>query len=207
MMDSNDREILQVRLRFLDIIKSFFINQPDAERMSRWRGTFSALTKETISPEFDKSVSEINRFLSTKKLFELQDEYYHLFTDPFSEEQVNTAASFYMDGRSYGQTLVELRSLLAEAGLEKKQDVAETEDSLVVMLDAMTRLIEEEKNTPSEGVKEFQSQLLWNYLVPFSEKLTEACNGLESAEFYQTCSAFFVGYLELEKGFLALVEQ
>lgn len=206
MMDSDDREILQVRLRFIDLIKSFFIDQPDAERMSRWRGTFSALTKEQVSPGFDRSVKEIHRFLETKNLHELQDEYYHLFTDPFSEEQINTAASFYMDGRSYGQTLVELRSYLAEAGFEKKEEVSEAEDSLVVMLDVMTRLIEEEKNTGSVQVKELQAKLLWKYLVPFSEKLTEACEAQESAEFYQACCAFYVSYLDLEKGFLEAVE-
>ncbi len=206
MMDSNDREILQVRLRFFDLIKSFFLSQPDAERMSRWRGTFSALTKEIISPGFDKSVKEIHQFLESKNLHELQDEYYHLFTDPFSEEQVNTAASFYIDGRSYGQTLVDLRSLLAEAGLERKAEVSEAEDSLVVMLDIMIRLIEEEKNTGSDLVKDLQTKLLWNYLVPFSEKLTDACKARESAQFYQACSTLFAGYLDIEKGFLALVE-
>jgi TorA maturation chaperone TorD len=206
MIDSEDREILQVRLRFIDLIKSFFIDQPDAERMSRWRGTFSALTKEQISPGFDRSVKEIHQFLESKNLHELQDEYYHLFTDPFSEEQINTAASFYMDGRSYGQTLVDLRSLLAEAGFEKKEEVSEAEDSLVIMLDVMTRLIEEEKNTGSGQAKELQAKLLWKYLVPFSEKLTEACRAQESAEFYQACSAFYVGYLDLEKGFLEAVE-
>ncbi len=206
MKDSDDREILQVRLRFIDLIKSFFIDQPDAERMSRWRGTFSALIKEKISPEFDRSVKEIHRFLESKKLHEIQDEYYHLFTDPFSEEQINTVASFYIDGRSYGQTLVDLRSFLAEAGFEKKEDVSESEDSLVVMLDVMTRLIEEEKNTDSDLVKDMQAKLLWDFLVPFSIKLTEACQARESAEFYQACCAFYVGYLDLEKGFLEAVE-
>lgn len=207
MIDAEDREILQVRLRFVDLIKSFFLNQPDAERMSRWRGTFSALSKERVSPGFDRSVKEILGFLETKKLFELQDEYYHLFTDPFSEEQINTAASFYIDGRSYGQTLVDLRSLLAEAGFVKKDEVSESEDSLVVMLDVMIRLIEEEKNTGSDLVKQLQAKLLWNYLAPFSEKLKDACEAQESAVFYQACCALFVAYLDLEKGFLELVEQ
>ncbi len=86
-----------------------------------------------------------------------------------------------------------------KSGFEKKEEVSEAEDSLVIMLDVMTRLIEEEKNTGSEQAKELQAKLLWKYLVPFSEKLTEACRVQESAEFYQACSAFYVGYLDLEK--------
>ncbi|MDX9897185.1 MAG: hypothetical protein RBS34_17185 [Desulfofustis sp.] len=41
-MDDLNRDIIKTRLRFLDLIKSFFLEPPDAERLSRWRGMFHA---------------------------------------------------------------------------------------------------------------------------------------------------------------------
>lgn len=206
MTDIEEREVTKVRLRLLDVVKSFFLSEPDAEKMSRWRGTFATLTKEKINPVFDKSVEEIVLLLEKISLEELQDEFYHLFVDPFSEQPVSTSASYYLDGRSYGPTLVNIRSFLTQVNLEKNEDVRETEDSLVVMLDIMARLIEEEKNIESERARDLQGQLLAHFLVPLAEKLAEVCMINDSAKFYRACVSFFNGYLELEKGFLAVAE-
>ena len=56
MDEMNDNDLVRIRLRFIDLAKSFFVEEPDAEKMSRWRGTFSALTKEQVSPRFDSAV-------------------------------------------------------------------------------------------------------------------------------------------------------
>ena len=81
MKELNDKDLILVRLRFIDLMKSFFISQPDAERLSRWRGTFAALIKDQVSPEIDSAARELNEQLISKKLEDLQDEYYALFTD------------------------------------------------------------------------------------------------------------------------------
>jgi len=204
MSDREEKDIRKVRLRILDIVKSFFTGQPDAEKLSRWRGTFSALTKERVNPVFDQSVRDIHSCLEKRTLVELQDEYYDLFTDPFTNKQLSTTASFYLDGRSYGQTLVELRGLLAELGIEKKEDVIETEDSLVVMLDVLASLIDETEALDKEQNQKLQRELLKKYLLPLSENLKRACGENEAANFYKACSDFFCGYLELEKGLTGL---
>ena len=100
MKELNDKDLILVRLRFIDLMKSFFISQPDAERLSRWRGTFAALVKDQVTPEIDSSARELNKQLTSKKLEDLQDEYYALFTDPFSENHINMMASHYIDGRN-----------------------------------------------------------------------------------------------------------
>lgn len=109
MEDFSDKEVFRVRLRFVDLIKSFFQAEPDAENMSRWRGTFAALAKEQVNPIFDGAVQDICRMLNEKNLIDIQNEYYELFTNPFSKNQINIMASYYLDGRSFGQTLVSLR--------------------------------------------------------------------------------------------------
>ena len=199
MSDREDREIKKARLRLLDLMKSFFIGEPDAEKMSRWRGTFTALTKERVNPEFDSGARDILSYLEENSLETLQVEYYKLFTDPFTDKGLSTNASQYLDGRSHGQTLVKLRSFLTEIGVVKNEGVTETEDSLVVMLDIYHRLIEEEENTINGTKQKHLEELLNTYLLPFSAKLSAASSTNQFAYFYKACVQFFCGYLEMEK--------
>ncbi len=200
MDELNERDLFRVRLRFLDLSKSFFQGKPDGEKISRWRGTFSALAKESVSPGFDRVVKKLSEALNVKSLKELQDEFYTLFIDPFDGDPVNTNASFYFDGRSFGQSLVEIRGLLDEAGLRKVNTVTEPEDSLIVMLDSFLSLVEEEKTNGGETVKQLQSRLVSEFLYPFSEKFCDALEKNQSADFFSICGRFLNEYLDLEKG-------
>ena len=200
MDELNERDLLRVRLRFLDLSKSFFLGEPDAEKISRWRGTFSALIQEQVSPGFDRAVKELSDALSSKSLKDLQDEYYSLFVNPFDGAPVNTCASFYFDGRSFGQSLVEIRSLLSDAGLQKTESVSEPEDSLVVMLDSFSSLVEEEKTNSGEVVKQLQSRLFTEFLYPFSIKFCDALCENKEADFFALCGIFLNEYLALERG-------
>lgn len=204
MMEAQERELVLIRLRLLDLMKSFFQSQPDAEKLSRWRGMFSALGKEQVNPLFDAAVRELNQLLKKKNLVDLEKEYYDLFIDPFSETQVNTMASWYLDGRSFGETLVSLRGLLIEAGLERMEGVVDSEDSLVMMLDIFASLVEEEKQNATEQNREFQVRLLTEYLEPFSKAFEEAVGKVETADFYRTCCKLLNGYLDLEKGLVTV---
>lgn len=199
MDEMNDNELVRIRLRFIDLAKSFFVEEPDAEKMSRWRGTFSALTKEQVSPRFDSAVLEMSRALNEKNLKDLQDEYYQLFTDPFEGAQIESNASYYFNGRSYGEALVEIRELMQDAGIVKVDDVSEPEDSLVVMLDTFASLIEEEKIESTPKVRGLQARLLEEFLEPFVEKFTAQLKENTHCDFYYLCCRVLGGYLDLEK--------
>lgn len=199
MHELNEREIFRVRLRFLDLLKSFFIEAPDAEIKSRWRGTFSALALEQISPRFDNGVKEISRALNNTTLKELQEEYYQLFVNPFDDGRVELTASYYLNGRGYDQALVDVRRLMQQAGVRKATGVTEPEDSLVVMLDTFVSLIEKEKAGGGKPIRELQAQLLEEFLEPFTEKFTVALKNNVQADFYSLCCRILGGYLDLEK--------
>lgn len=200
MSELNERDLFRVRLRFLDLIKSFFVEEPDAEKLGRWRGTFSALAQEQISPGFDSAVRAMNRALGERNLQELQDEYCKLFVDPFEGAMIETTASYYLNGRSYDQALVEIRSLMDEAELRKDKAFSEPEDSLVVMLDTLASLIEEEKVSGGGKVRLLQDRLLEKFLAPTTEKFSAAVRGSEHGDFYLLCCRVLSSYLELEKG-------
>lgn len=196
-METTSKEILVIRLRLIDLIKSFFIDKPDAELLSRWRGTFSALSKEQISPMLDKAVRNVSQQLGEKSLEAIQDEYYSLFVDPFGENHVNLLASHYFDGRNYGETLVSIRDMFAKSEVEKDAEVKDPEDSLVIMFDLLGTLIEMEKD--GEQTITAQQQLIVDYLIPFLDKLAPVINNNPAADFYAAVVEFMVGYLDLER--------
>lgn len=197
MKELNDKDLILVRLRFIDLMKSFFISQPDAERLSRWRGTFAALIKDQVSPEIDSAARELNDQLTSKKLEDLQDEYYALFTDPFSENHLNMMASHYIDGRNYGNTLIDLRQFLHESAIQVDNSLNDSEDSLLVMLDILATLVEQEKNGENTSFK--QSDLVNNFLLPVIDHLSKSAAENQSAHFFDGCIRFCKGYLNLEK--------
>lgn len=197
-METANHEILKIRLRLIDLIKSFFVDKPDAELISRWRGTFTALSKEQISPLLDKAVRDLNRQLGDKGLEEIQEEHYQLFVDPFGEHNINLVASHYFDGRNYGETLVALRDICAHAGIAKNKEVADPEDSLAILFDLLGTLIEMEKDGDDTGT--YQQRLVQGYLIPLLDKLKPVFEQNQAADFYRGIIDFVIGYLDLEKG-------
>lgn len=197
MKELNDKDLILVRLRFIDLMKSFFVSQPDAERLSRWRGTFAALVKDQVTPEIDTAARDLNSQLTSKKLEDLQDEYYALFTDPFSENHLNMMASHYIDGRNYGNTLITLRQFLHDSSINVDNSLGDSEDSLPVMLDILITLVEQEKNGDNTSL--MQSELVNNFLLPCIDHLSKSSAENQSAHFFDGCMRFCKGYLNLEK--------
>jgi len=197
--DLSDRDLCRVRLRFLDLLKSFFQDEPDAERLSRWRGIFAALTKEHINQSLDTAIRELGETLADKTLQEIKDEHYSLFVDPYSKKLLPLNAAYYLDGKSFGPSLADLREIMKQGQLVKNSSITDPEDSLPIMLDALITFIGEEKNGKEE-TRLLQNQLLQQFLIPGTKQIRTRINKIEDAEFYQKCIGFLDAYLELEQG-------
>ena len=198
MQQLSDRELNRVRLRFLDLGKSFFTAEPDAEIMGRWRGIVTALGQQAISSSMDQAVQILGQMLAEMNLDQIREEYYTLFVDPFSEYQVDLAASCYIDGRRYGRTLVTFRDFLKQADIGKYRDITESEDSLVIMLDVMVTLIEENDKQAVENTP-LQKKLLETFLLPMTTLLNARLHENPAARFYAGCSDLLTAYMDLEK--------
>ncbi len=194
-----DRNLCVVRLRFLDLLISFFQEEPDAERISHWRGIFTALSRERINPQLDTSVLALSKLLDSKSLEELQEEFYTLFTNPYSKTLLPLNASYYLDGKSYGPSLATYREFLKEAKIIKDTAVTDPEDSLLLMLDALRTLVEEEKKGDTKA-RELQDRLIKQFIQPVAGKIDKRITGYKDAEFYRQCVGFLNGYLDLEQG-------
>jgi len=140
----------------------------------------------------------VNEQLAEKKLEDLQEEYYKLFTDPFGDDQLNLYASHYSDGRNYGETLVAVRQLFMDSGIAKEDDVTEPEDSLPVMIDLLATLIDlEKKGTDTES---HQQALVNSYLIPLVKEVKKEVEKSDGTDFYRAAIDFVYAYLDLEKG-------
>lgn len=201
MDEMNEKDLARIRIRFIDLVKSFFFSEPDAEKLSRWRGIFSSLDGERVNLQFDAAVVECSAHLAKKSLADLEAEFYTLFVDPFAEGHIARNASFYIDGRHHGKTLAEFRGLLAEAEIVKEEDVTDPEDTLVIVLDSLLRLIEMELDG-KECARAFQTKLITEYLEPLATNISLALKNHPEADFYTSCSKFLRGYLDLERGLI-----
>jgi len=197
----SERDLILVRLRFLDLLKSFFQDEPDAEKMGRWRGIFTAIAGEQINPQLDAVILQLGEIVNKKDLQELKDEYYALFSDPFSEHSVPLTASYYLDGKNFGPSLVNYRQLLKTAQLIKDSASTDSEDTLLIMLDTLVALIEEEKQG-SEQARDLQNQLLRKFLQPTAQHILTDITKNTRADFYTICMQFLCEYLELEQALL-----
>jgi TorA maturation chaperone TorD len=199
--DITDRDLCRVRLRFLDLLKSFFQDEPDADRLSRWRGIFAALNEERINQTLDKAIRELGETLAAKSLQEIKDEHHALFVDPYSKNLLPLNAAYYIDGKSFGPSLANFREILKQGQLIKESQVTDPEDSLPIMLDAFISLINEENQGTME-TRQLQDQLLLEYLIPTTKHIIDSISDNPEAEFYQKCIGFLDAYLELEMGLL-----
>lgn len=199
--DLTDRDLSRVRLRFLDLLKSFFQDEPDADRLSRWRGIFAALNKERINQNLDTAIRELGETLAAKSLQEIKDEHYSLFVDPYSKTLLPLNAAYYIDGKSFGPSLAGLREILKQGQLIKETRITDPEDSLPIMIDSLIALINEEKQGTME-TRHLQDQLLQQFLIPTTKHIADRISVNADAEFYQKCIAFLDAYLELEQGLL-----
>ncbi len=198
MTESADYQLIKIRIALLDLIKSFFHKEPDANRLSLWRGVVYSLSKETISIEMDQAIRELSNRLQEAGLEQLQDEYYELFVNPFSKHKLNLNASFYRDGHNFGNTLVACRDFLKKAGIEKRGGVADPEDSLVIMLDIYQELILMEKKDRHRAA-ELEAEFLNGFLFPLAEAVEKNLYRNDYASFYKACSRFLSAYLAMER--------
>lgn len=186
-----------MRLRLLDLCKSFFDREPDAEKLGRWRGIFGALARTEVSPEFDQEVSCLVRLLWKKSLKELQGEYRRILRDTCMLEPGGPTASSFRKDLDPREVVGGIRELMAEAGLVSNHAAKAPEDGLLVLLDILAALVEEEKAGDERRARELQVTLLDEYLVPLAEGFAEMLR-TRKADFFSHCGNLLCGYLALE---------
>ncbi|MEC9492625.1 TorD/DmsD family molecular chaperone [Flexistipes sp.] len=179
-----------------NLIKSFFWEPPKEEDIKAWRAFVANLNEDSINREFDKTVSFMKEALDNSDLESIKNEYYELFENPFGEGLSNLNASFLLEGKNFGEPLVEIRDFLEDLKVVKDTDYKDTEDSVLFMIDLMLYLID------SGDCADVQQNFLKKFLYPSFERLAEILKTNEKAYFYATAGLFSRDYLEMDMKFL-----
>lgn len=192
--------IRQVRSFFYDLAKSFFLEEPDQEKIDRWQEIMNPLGTEAPSMALAEAARQLSLALVEVNLPAIKNEYYDFFVNPFSHQLVSWTVSASINGRNFGPKLVEIRQLMAEQGLVKESEFKEPEDSLPVLLDLMARLIEMEDELGDGGIAA-QRQVLQEFLLPLNTHLHRRLQAGGGAGFYARCADFLQAWLQLDEGY------
>ena len=191
-----ENEINQARSILYGLIRSFFDSPPDDIKLKGWKDILLQLSGNTGYLDLDLAVENLLKKLKSLDLNQIGAEYYELFENPFSSNRIQLCASFYIDGRLFGQSLVKLRQLLYNLNLGRSKSFAESEDNFVFLLDTMTYLIQ--KGDEYQDLLA-QKELFYSYLYPCSKGIAKKIQELSGFPFYKGVSKFIDGYFLLEE--------
>ena len=174
------------------LLKSFFIREPDEKTVNLWKETIEKIKQEGISRAFnlttEKMLEQIN-----KHSLDLSNEYYHLFVDPYSDDQIHLTVSMYLEGRNYSKTLAKVKDILAEADIEAFEGIGVPEDYIPFLFEVMEVLIGEQGDS-----FHIQKRLFEEFLLPallgLSLQLKQRGKG-----FYRSVGDFLLVFTELER--------
>ncbi|MGA1846655.1 TorD/DmsD family molecular chaperone [Deferribacter abyssi] len=197
-------EIDNTRVFLYDLLKSFFANEPDEKIYSEWFAIFDKLKKDNleISEQYESMLSYFLEVFKNYNLDKLKNEYYELFVNPFNDNLINLNASYYLDGKNFGETLVSLRGFIWDKGIAKDDTLKEPEDSVVFMSDVMIYMIKNMKNDEAKYGYNVQKDYFDTFLEPFFDKFSKALKSHETAYFYACCGMYLDFLTNLEKSFL-----
>ena len=173
-----DVQIKQTRTFFYELIKETFTREPDGIYFDKVKTLIDNLknAEEKIG-NLEFIIESFEEVFRNYTIENLKDEYNNLFVDPFNDNMINLNASYYLDGKNFGKTLVNIREFIWKLNLIKNEDVPYTEDSIGFLCDVMVYLIE-------HGCNQTQMTLFVEYISPFWGKFSSALKENESSNFY-----------------------
>jgi len=205
-LKQND-EINGVRSFFYELIKMSFYKEPDEnylniiEEFIRNIDSKTYRENEHFSEKLSQMVDIFSFTISNLSTDEIKDEYNELFINPFSNNLINTNASYYIDKKNFGDTLIKIREFLKRNHLEKSANLKEPEDSITFLTDLMLYLIN------SKDTLENQIELFENFIDPLFLNIQSALKTNEKANFYKCIGYLIDFFLTLEKGYIAEISK
>ena len=192
----------QMRIFVYDLAKSFFAQEPDDDRCSLWKSIFSAFSMVRDQPALCAASGKMVEVLDNQGGKGIRKEYNALFVDPYSESRLNRTLSYYADGKSLGPALAMVREFMKKAGIERRDDCREPEDSIEVLMDGMIVLLEESREKDGEYGMDFERCLFLDFIRPLTEAMIRRMDGMDDFPFYQACAAYLKEWLKIERSFV-----
>ena len=197
-MDFERQETNSARLILYAFIRSAFDSPPNQEKFDYWLSLLSSLYGGTGLSELDDAIIQLKSALEQNGLISCQNEYYELFENPFSSLAIHLYASYYIDGKIMGPSLVKLRQLLYNLNIGKVKNFNESEDHLVFLIDLMMFLIQRGNQDSNRSLKA-QKEIIEDYLRPIIEGANRVIKKYDDFLIYKSFFKIARSFLSLEQ--------
>ena len=188
----DDREEL-ARAEVYGLLASLFYEPPTADLYAQLR---VAVTEAPTAGAFlEASWSELVAAARRLPLAAVSDEFTTLFQG-MGKPEIFLYGSWFIAGTLNEKPLVELRSALAALGLERPQEVLETEDHIASLCEVMRYLIAGD----DVGVSHLAAQQRFfnSHLRGWVERLCDVLIAHPSADFYRAVAVFMRDFFAVE---------
>ncbi len=188
----DDREEL-ARAEVYGLLASLFYEPPTADLYAQLR---VAVTEAPTAGAFlEASWSEVVAAARRLPLAAVTDEFTALFQG-MGKPEIFLYGSWFIAGTLNEKPLVELRSALAAMGLERPQEVLETEDHIASLCEVMRYLIAGD----DLGVSHLAAQQRFfnAHLRGWIERLCDALIAHPGADFYRAVAVFMRDFFAIE---------
>ncbi len=185
-----------MRAGVYQLLARLFAREPDQELLDTLAGIGDVDTSEgkiAMGWELLKQSSEKTDIGSA------QQEYFDLFIGVGRGELV-PFGSWYLTGFLMEKPVALLRSDLANLGIERQDDVAESEDHIAALCDAMALIIQ----SSDEISLQTQQTFYKDHLEPWVMKFFDDVENAKHAHFFRGVGFFGSAFFEFESEMLAM---
>lgn len=185
-----------MRAGVYQLLARLFAREPDQELLDTLAGIGDVDTSEgkiAMGWELLKQSSE------KTDLGSAQQEYFDLFIGVGRGELV-PFGSWYLTGFLMEKPVALLRSDLANLGIERQDDVAESEDHIAALCDAMALIIQ----SSDEISLQTQQTFYKDHLEPWVMKFFDDVENAKHAHFFRGVGFFGSAFFEFESEMLAM---
>jgi TorA maturation chaperone TorD len=200
LREDNDHEEL-ARAEVYGLLAQLFQAPPGEELHAQLR---VAVTEAPAKGAFlERSWGEVVAAARRLDRTAVADEYADLFLG-VGKPEVFLYGSFYMVGSLHGKPLVSLRSDLQKLGLERADEVSETEDHIASLCEVMRYLIAGD----DIGISNLGSQQRFfnAHVRPWVERLCDTLQAHPRADFYGALAGFGRDFFAVEAQGLDLLD-
>jgi TorA maturation chaperone TorD len=200
LRDDDDHEEL-ARAEVYGLLAQLFLAPPADELHAQLR---VAVTEAPAKGAFlERAWGEVVAAARRLERAAIADEYADLFLG-VGKPEVFLYGSFYMAGSLHGKPLVTLRSDLRELGLERAEEVTETEDHIASLCEVMRYLIAGD----DIGISNLGSQQRFfnAHVRPWVEAFCDALETHPRADFYRALAGFSRDFFAIEAQGLDLLD-
>lgn len=178
------------------VLARLFREAPDAQLL---RTLSDCCTRDDSGSDLTRAWSDLAAASRAADAGSLDREFHALFIG-LGRGEVLPYASWYLSGFLLDKPLARLRSDLNELGIERADDVSESEDHFAALCETMALLVDTTAGIDLAGQKKFFERHMQSWVSQFFDDMQAARN----VNYYRNVAGLAQRFFEFEKSWLSL---